>query len=292
MSKYRKVDVRIWNDEKFRSLSASGKLIFLFIMTHPGMTALGAMRATLPGLEAELGTLPEGFGIPFQELVGKGLVEHDSAACFVGMPNFLKYNGPENPNVVKSWMSALDLIPECALKDRVLWRGRLCAETLGEGYAKGLPEPFRKGMPKQEQEPEQEPEPKIHEASEKPKKEYHYYSWITSEGLADPAAVLEWHSRVSKLKNSPLRDTDISRVNTLAAAALSLKKDEPIKFFVWCVKTDKFKSISQAAEDAAHKTLKELRRNGDDLAGLFGKVLDRMTPDDVGENVDDEEGER
>ncbi len=54
MSKYRKIDPRIWNDEHFRPLSDSAKLLFLFLLTHPHLTALGAMRATPAGLADEL----------------------------------------------------------------------------------------------------------------------------------------------------------------------------------------------------------------------------------------------
>ena len=46
MSHHRKIDVRIWNDQKFLSLSERGKLAFLMLLTHPMMTALGAMRGT------------------------------------------------------------------------------------------------------------------------------------------------------------------------------------------------------------------------------------------------------
>lgn len=54
MARFRKIDPRIWNDEKFRTLSDKGKLAFLFILTHPAMTCLGAMRASFEGLAAEL----------------------------------------------------------------------------------------------------------------------------------------------------------------------------------------------------------------------------------------------
>jgi hypothetical protein len=54
MARYRKIAPRIWNDEKFGELSDDAKLIFFLLLTHPHMTALGAMRATLAGLAAEL----------------------------------------------------------------------------------------------------------------------------------------------------------------------------------------------------------------------------------------------
>jgi len=54
MGRYRKIDPRIHNDAKFKALSERGKLLFFTILTHPHMTALGAMRATEAGLCQEM----------------------------------------------------------------------------------------------------------------------------------------------------------------------------------------------------------------------------------------------
>lgn len=156
MAHYRKIDVRIWNDAKFRALSDDGKLLFFFILTHPHLTALGAMRATVDGLAAELGWKREAFLKAFREALSKGLLEHDEQACFISAPNFLRYNRPESPNVVKSWAGALDLLPECSSKAMLLKRVKAFTEGLPEGFAKALPEAFSKGMPNQEQEHKQE----------------------------------------------------------------------------------------------------------------------------------------
>lgn len=156
MAHYRKIDTRIWNDAKFRGLSDAGKLCFIFVLTHPHLTALGAMRATVAGLAEELGWKPEAFREAFREALSKGLLKHDPKACFVWVPNFLKYNGPESPNVVRSWVSALDLLPECNLKSELLQHVKDFTEGLTEGFQKALPEAFAKGMPYQEQEQEQE----------------------------------------------------------------------------------------------------------------------------------------
>lgn len=170
MARYRKIDPRIWNDEKFASLSHEGQRAFLFILTHPSMTSLGAFRATKEGIEAELGIDTKGLSKPFQELLSKGLIKYDESCFLVFAPNFLKYNQPENPNVVKGWAGCLDLLPECPLLAEVLQRAKLCAsansktskafsealgrvtETLSERYAKQL----SKGLAIQEQEQEQE----------------------------------------------------------------------------------------------------------------------------------------
>jgi hypothetical protein len=113
-SRYRKIDPRIWNDEKFRTLTDDGKLAFIFLLTHPHMTALGAMRGTLPGLAAELGWAAKRFASSVQEVIALALIEVCEKASWIGIPNFLKYNEPEGPNsVTKAWVLALDLLPEC-----------------------------------------------------------------------------------------------------------------------------------------------------------------------------------
>jgi hypothetical protein len=86
------------------------------------------------------------------------MVRHDEQAALIWLPNFLKYNAPENPNVVRSWQASLALLPECRLKDALVHACRCLVERLPKGFAEGLPKPFRKGMANQEQEPDPEPE--------------------------------------------------------------------------------------------------------------------------------------
>ena len=165
MSRYRKIDPRIWNDQKFRQLTNNGKLVFFMLLTHPSMTALGAMRATLPGLAAEIGWAPEAFQKAFAEAHQKGMAEHDESACIVALPNFLRYNPPASPNVIKAWAGSVDLLPECNLKTIALQRAKGFAEGMSEAFPKAFAEAFPKALPKampnQEQEQEQEKEPPI-----------------------------------------------------------------------------------------------------------------------------------
>ncbi len=159
MARYRKIACQMWNDERFRSLSDSGKLCFVFVLTHQNMTSIGAMRATIPGLAAELGWSPEAFQEAFREAIEKGMLQHDETAAIVIAPNFLKHNPPESPNVVKSWAGQLELLPECRLQVECVERAKVFAEGMGKGFSEALPEAFRKGMPNPEPEPEPEPEP-------------------------------------------------------------------------------------------------------------------------------------
>lgn len=165
MGRYRKIDPRIWNDAKFAALSHEAQRIFLFILTHPQMTGLGAFRATTNGMAEELGLDGKGFREPFRELLAKGLVKYDERAFLIFAPNFLRYNEPENPNVIKGWLGALEYLPESALLIEVVDRASEAAEkfsnnnnaletkrvldTLSERLSKEFGKPFRKGSPNQ-----------------------------------------------------------------------------------------------------------------------------------------------
>lgn len=159
MSRYRKVDPRIWNDEKFRALSNKGKLVFFMLLTHPSMTSLGAMRGTLAGLAEELGWPVEAFREAFADVLNQGMAEHDPKACLIALPNFVRYNLPESPNVVRAWVGALDLLPECDLKQHVVQRAGEIAGDMQEGFGRAFREAFDKTSPNPKQKPKQKNSP-------------------------------------------------------------------------------------------------------------------------------------
>ena len=100
----------------------------------------------------------EAFTKAFQEALVKGMAKHDSASSFLWLPNFLKYNKPESPNVVKSWPEAFDLLPECYMKADLLQQLKGFIQGLTKGFQEAFKEAFAKdfakGMPNQEPEPE------------------------------------------------------------------------------------------------------------------------------------------
>nr|DAI77878.1 MAG TPA: hypothetical protein [Caudoviricetes sp.] len=192
MAIYRKIDCRISNDKKFRELSVEGKLAWYTILSRRDLAPIGAFKASFESLAIEQRGneylneglhkgLPKAFSEVFiqalNELLSKGLIKYDSESFLIYVPNFLRYNFPENPNVVKSWNSALDSLPECDLTNHVLAKSaeiilnsqrdsfikalpKEFVEAYQKGFAKALPKGFTKdfwkGMPKQEQEQEQE----------------------------------------------------------------------------------------------------------------------------------------
>lgn len=175
MARYRKIDPRIWNDEKFTSLSIYARMMFMFILTHPNMTFIGAFRASRPGLARELAStqgldegltegLAEAYEKGFDELLSKALVLHDPKANFVFARNFVKYNLPESLNVCKSFGNAIDYLPECSLlrvamanaakivkeNQKVAFFNALpdaFKEAYAEGLAEALPEGISQDMP-------------------------------------------------------------------------------------------------------------------------------------------------
>ena len=78
MAIYRKVSTRIWNDERFMSLPDTSKFVFLFLLTHPNMTSIGAMRGTIPGLAAELSWPEKDFRAALAHLERPELPEQES----------------------------------------------------------------------------------------------------------------------------------------------------------------------------------------------------------------------
>jgi len=191
MSRYRKIEVRTWSDEKFRSLSPmqpSGQSLWFFLLTGPHTGPIpGLFRAGRASMAEELGWSLEAFDKAFQEVSDLGMAKADFKSRLVWLPNAVKHNKPESPNVVRGWMSELDLLPECDLKRDALADIEASLMLIGMAYIEafnGVPpsvrvksnqpqtkpsakpsdkplekassEPSVEAMPNQEQEQEQE----------------------------------------------------------------------------------------------------------------------------------------
>jgi DNA-binding XRE family transcriptional regulator len=162
--RYRTIDVRIWGDERFCNLTPlqpSGQALFLYLLTNPNVTVIpGLYRAGAAAIAEELGWNLEGFNEAFGEVLNQGLAEADLKARLIFIPNAIKYNKPQSPNVVKSWASHWDELPECDLKTHAYKELKAFLEGLGkafgEAFDKAIVKPSRKTMLNQEQEQEQE----------------------------------------------------------------------------------------------------------------------------------------
>jgi hypothetical protein len=135
--RYRCLDVRIWSDKKFRALSPlhpSGQALFIYLLTNPYTNSIpGIYRAGEAAMAEELGWTLKGFREAFQEVFTQGMVKADFEARVIFIPNAIKYNKPQSPNVVKSWATHWDEIPECELKLLAYQSLKVFAEGCGSG---------------------------------------------------------------------------------------------------------------------------------------------------------------
>ncbi|MEN6337363.1 MAG: hypothetical protein ABFE01_24165, partial [Phycisphaerales bacterium] len=133
-------------DAKYRALSGpqpNGKSLWerLLYGSHtlslPGLSVAGEAQ-----LAEGLGWTLKGFREAFAEVSGKAMAKADWGARVVWVPNAIKYNPPESPNVVRSWGKLFNMVPECALKAEAYAQLKAFIEALGEGYAKAFREAF------------------------------------------------------------------------------------------------------------------------------------------------------
>ncbi len=174
-SRYRKIEVRMWGDEKFRNLSPmapSGQALWVFLLTGPHTGPIpGLFRSGRAAMAEELDWELEAFEEAFREVFRQGMAKADWKAKVCWIPNAIHCNRPESPNVVLSWAGEWDLIPECDLKREAYEVLKASIHALGEGFAKAFdkafgkpsakasPEPSGKTCGNQEQEQEQNIKP-------------------------------------------------------------------------------------------------------------------------------------
>lgn len=183
--RYRMLDVRIWCDEKFRSLTPlkpSGQALFLYLLSNPHTTSIpGLYRAGAGAMAEELAWSLVGFQRALKEVMEQGLVKADLKARVIFIPNAIKYNKPQSPNVVRSWAMHWDEIPECSLKNEAYYTLQSFVQGLGKAFVLAFDEVLSQHATKrsadifvkpslnqeQEQEQEQEQGQKVAEQSQR-----------------------------------------------------------------------------------------------------------------------------
>ena len=157
---------RTWNDAKFRALTAAppnGQTLFLRLLTGPELTMIpGLYCAWEAGLAQALGWELSDFRSTLAQVCRQGLAKVDWKVGVVFVPKAIKHNPPANPNVVRSWSTHWDLIPDCDLKieahHTIKEALRNLGPTMASTFAQGCPINSIQPWPIQEQEQEQEQE--------------------------------------------------------------------------------------------------------------------------------------
>lgn len=160
MARFRKIDVRMWGDDRFRDLSApppNGRDCWIHLLTNRETSNIpGVYRAYEEALARDLGWPLEGYREAFREVSRKGMAKADWNVGLVFIPNAIRHNPPESPNVVKGWRSVWDEIPECSLKTEAYEHLKDFMKGMGEGFREGFRKALGEPSANQEQEQEQE----------------------------------------------------------------------------------------------------------------------------------------
>jgi hypothetical protein len=131
------VFTRLWCHPAFVSLSEGEKLLAFYLLTGPQTNRLGLYRFSIATAAEDLHTVPatikkrlvavsEAFGWMF-----------DATARILYIPSWLKWNPPENPNVLKGNLRDLNDITPCGLVDAFARNIDVVPETLRKRLSKG-----------------------------------------------------------------------------------------------------------------------------------------------------------
>lgn len=158
MAKYRKIDVRVWTDEKFSQLNPEQKLFALYALSGSQTNRVGLFSVSL-GMASELlgisgnriervchtvcHTLSWLFDIPLSVLY---------------LPQWWKYNSPANSNAMKGALKDLDDLPKTYLLHEFNDNKEFQAILSRYGMVYRIPNGIPNGMATQYQEQELEQE--------------------------------------------------------------------------------------------------------------------------------------
>lgn len=149
--RYRRVSTRMHNDERFQNLSRpkpNGQSLWTYLI-HGPRTVL------IPGLlPISLATIADDFHWSlaatkkmWEEIACQGMARADRDGPLIWLPNALKHNPPQSPNVVRSWRRSYDdEIPPCALKVEAGRRVEVFLQTFKEDLTIAFVEAFREGQ--------------------------------------------------------------------------------------------------------------------------------------------------
>ena len=111
------------------------------LLTCPNMTVLGAVPLRMEAVAAELSLSSEEMVDAFGAIESEGMAKYDPRGLF-WVKNFLKYNAPDNPNQVRTWDDALDLLPECPLLEDVIRCAYATCRSRGQSFVDALGDRF------------------------------------------------------------------------------------------------------------------------------------------------------
>lgn len=166
-------------------MTEDGRTLAAYLLTSPHSNMLGCFRVPMAYVADDLKWGMERVKEGFREVFDKGFATFSEESNWVVIHKFLKWNQPENPNVVKAAEKLFAQIPSSSgVKSILAWavaefESRFSVDNLKDckpfvnpfdtsrkAYRKPEPEP--EPQPEPEREPEPEPEPNLLQPAENP----------------------------------------------------------------------------------------------------------------------------
>ncbi|MGN6657068.1 MAG: hypothetical protein ACTHJ9_17245 [Rhodanobacter sp.] len=166
MREYGKIHSSFWTSEDIRQLGEDGRTLAAYLLTSPHSNMLGCFRCPIAYISDDLRWPIERVREGFAKLSQRVWATFEEGSGWVVIHKFLKWNQPENPNVVRAAEKLFAQIPgNCGVKSILAWsiaefEPRFSVDKLV--VSKPFANPFdmsRKAYRKPEPEPEPEPLP-------------------------------------------------------------------------------------------------------------------------------------
>jgi hypothetical protein len=159
--KFRKVDPRIWYDEKFRTLSAADKLLAVYLLTGSQTNRIGLFYVSLSLAAEQTGYPPDTLAIGIRRVCHTLRWVFDEASGVLFLPTWWKYNGVCGPRTMAGNLGDLHDVPQTHLIEQFANNNRYLTDAEFEVvrrvcHTHAIPMPYPSAIGAQEQEQEQE----------------------------------------------------------------------------------------------------------------------------------------
>ena len=153
MARFRKVDPRIWNDEKFQTLAPLDKLVALYCLTGQ-CNRIGIFKFSIAMAGEDLGIKSTDVRERLDRVCDTLSWHYDDSRRVLYLPLWWRYNSPGSPKTLAGILEDAHEVPKCKLLNLFASNSDSLSDTLSHTLSAF----FGKGMPYQEQEQEQEQE--------------------------------------------------------------------------------------------------------------------------------------
>lgn len=110
MAIYRKIYTGFWTDPGTESLSAEGKLVFLYLLTNPMTTMCGCYGISMHRVSVETGYSIDTVSETMRNLVENGVISYDEGTSEVLITNWGKHNWTKSPKIDKPLAESIEAV--------------------------------------------------------------------------------------------------------------------------------------------------------------------------------------